>query len=108
MPAQKLSFTSPLSGLKGYALAIVSAGAGLGLSLIAQSFGFRDIPIPLFLFGIAIVSWYGGARAAALAIVLASLAFNYFFTEPLYSFYVAASDLPYFLIFVTFAVLIVW
>ncbi len=43
-----------------------------------------------------------------LAVVLASLCFDYFFVEPLYTFYIEPSELPYFVIFALFAVLVSW
>ena len=39
---------------------------------------------------------------------MASLAFNYYFTEPRYTFYVNRSDLPYYVVFILFALLITW
>jgi len=43
-----------------------------------------------------------------LAVVLSSLCFDYFFVEPLYTFNVAPSELPYFVIFALFAVIVSW
>jgi K+-sensing histidine kinase KdpD len=48
----------------------------------------------LFLFAIALTVWFGGSRPAVLGVALSSLAFNYFFTEPLYSLYIRTSELP--------------
>jgi light-regulated signal transduction histidine kinase (bacteriophytochrome) len=42
------------------------------------------------------------------ALVLAATAFNYYFTEPLYSFYIAPTDLPFYLVFILFAALLTW
>jgi PAS domain S-box-containing protein len=43
-----------------------------------------------------------------LAVVLSSLSFNYFFTEPRYTFYVERSEIPQYIIFVVFAGLLAW
>ncbi len=63
---------------------------------------------PLFLFAIAVSVWYAGLWPGVLAVVLSSLAFNYYFTEPLYTFYVARVDLPYYVVFILFASLLTW
>ena len=63
---------------------------------------------PLFLFAIAVSVWYAGLWPGVLAVVLSSLAFNYYFTEPLYTFYVARVDVPYYAVFLLFASLLTW
>src|ERR1700682_2391221 len=83
-----------LSALQGYGLAVLSVAAALGLALLLDRYGTRDIEFPLFLFAIALTVWYGGLGPGVVALILSSTLFNYFFTEPLYSFYVARGDLP--------------
>ena len=91
-----------------YGLAATSFAIALGLALLAQRYGFRSIEVPLFLFAIAVTVWYAGLGPAILAVVLSSLAFDYFFTLPLYSFYIRSSDLPYYAVFILFALLLTW
>jgi PAS domain S-box-containing protein len=91
-----------------YGLATTSFAIALGLALLAQGHGFRNVEVPLFLFAIVVTVWYAGTGPAILAVVLSSLAFDYFFTEPRYSFYVKSSELPYYAIFVLFALLLTW
>jgi len=43
-----------------------------------------------------------------LRLVLSSLVFNYFFTEPNYSFFVTTAELAYYIAFILFALLIIW
>jgi light-regulated signal transduction histidine kinase (bacteriophytochrome) len=43
-----------------------------------------------------------------LSLLLSCLLFVYFFVEPIYSIYIAPSELPYFIIFASFAALITW
>ena len=59
-----------------------------------------------FLFAIAITVWYAGTGPAVVALVLSSLAEAYFFTAPLYSLYITLSDVPYFIIYILFGLLI--
>ena len=96
------------SSVLRYGLAAASVAIALGLALLAQRHGFRNVEVPLFLFAIAVTVWYAGIGPAILAVVLSSLAFDYFFTEPLYSFYVRSSELPYYAVFILFASLVTW
>jgi signal transduction histidine kinase len=91
-----------------YGLAVLAVLVALGLALLADRYNARDVEIPLFLFAIALAAWFGGAGAGAVAFLLASTAFNYYFTEPRYTFYVTTSDLPYYGLFLLFAALIAW
>ena len=98
----------PLSAFQRYALAVISITVALAGALLIERFHVRDVEIPLFLFAVAISAWYGGIGAAALALLLSFLTFDYFFTEPLHTFYVSGSDLPYFIVFTSFASLVSW
>jgi PAS domain S-box-containing protein len=91
-----------------YGLAAASFGIALGLALLAQRYGFHNVEVPLFLFAVAVTTWYAGPRPAALAVVLSIVFFDYFFTEPRYSFYVTRSDIPYLVVFMSFASLVAW
>jgi PAS domain S-box-containing protein len=91
-----------------YSLAGVSVAISIAMALLLEHWGFRGVEFPLFLFAIAFTVWYGGNGPGALAVVASSLAFNYFFTEPRYSFYVTRLDLPYYAVFILFASLLAW
>jgi K+-sensing histidine kinase KdpD len=96
------------SAIPAYGLATLSVGAAVGAALLLQRFAVRSVEQPLFLFALAISSWYGGSRSAVLALVLSTLSFDYFFTEPRYTLNISPSDIPYFLIFASFAALVAW
>ena len=91
-----------------YGLAIVALAVALGLALLAQLQGIHNLEFPLFLIAIAVTVWYAGTAPGVLAVVLSSTIFNYFFTEPLYSFYIAPADRVDFIASVLFAVMIGW
>lgn len=91
-----------------YALAPISLAIALGAALLAHRFNFHNVEVPLLLFAVAITSWYGGSGPAFVAVVLSIISFDYFFTEPRYTFYVTTGDLPYFVIFISFASLVAW
>jgi K+-sensing histidine kinase KdpD len=91
-----------------YGLAVVAVAVALGAALLMNRSGVHDVEFPLFLLAIAVSAWYAGPGPAVLTLLLSSLAFNYFYTEPLYSFYVAGTDVPYLVVFVLFSSLLAW
>ena len=96
------------SAIQGYGLAVLSVSAALGGALLIEHLHMREVEVPLFLFAVAVSAWYGGIGAAVLALLLSCLTFDYFFVEPIHSVYISSSDLPYFIIFATFASLVTW
>jgi PAS domain S-box-containing protein len=98
----------PLSVIQRYGLAVLSVSVALGGALLLERFGFRDVEVPLFLFAVALSAWYGGTGAAAVALLLSCVGFDYFFVQPIHSLDVSSSDLPYFIVFAMFASLVTW
>lgn len=96
------------SAIQRYGLAVLSVSVALGGALLLEHFHFRDVGVPLFLFAVAVTTWYGGAGAAVLALLLSCISFAYFFVEPIHSLYITPSDLPYFIVFASFASLVTW
>jgi signal transduction histidine kinase len=90
----------------GYALAVLSVAVALGVALLLERYDFRGVEFPLLLFAVALTVWYADLGPGILSVVISSLAFNYFFTEPLHSFYVTRAELPYYLVFLLFASLV--
>lgn len=108
MPRGKQSLPKIPSAIQRYGLAILSVSVALGVAFALVRYSFRGSEFPLFLMAIAITVWYAGIGPAILTVVLSSLAFNYYFTEPYFSFYVTRADLPYYIMFVLFAMLLTW
>jgi PAS domain S-box-containing protein len=108
MARPKLQSRFAQSSVLRYGLAATSSAIALGLALLSQSYGFPNVDAPLFLFAIVVTVWYAGIGPAILAVVLSSLAFDYFFTEPRYSFYLRRSELPHYAVFILFAFLLAW
>jgi PAS domain S-box-containing protein len=94
--------------MERYGLAVVSVSLALGGALLGEHYHFRDVEVPLFLFAVAVTSWFGGVGPAVAALLLACLTFDYFFTEPLYELNISPSNLPYFIVFASFASLVTW
>jgi signal transduction histidine kinase len=89
-----------------YLLTVATVALALYASLVAERYGARNLEFPIFLFAIASTIWYPGVVPAILAVVLSSLAVDYYFTEPRYTWAIHASDIPYFTAFVAFSVLV--
>jgi len=106
MARPKLQSQFAHSPVLRYGLAATSSAIALGLALLTQRYGFHNVEVPLFLFSIAVTVWYAGIGPGILAVVLSSLAFDYFLTEPRKSFYVTSSELPDYVVFVLFAFLL--
>jgi signal transduction histidine kinase len=96
------------AGLRGYAIALLAVSLGLGAALLLGRHGFKGTEFPPLLLAIAVTVWFTRTGPAILAVLLCVTAFDYFFTEPLYSLYVSLHELPYFLMFVIFSMLISW
>jgi signal transduction histidine kinase len=89
-----------------YGFSVGCVAIAFGLSLALQHYQFRDVEAPLFAMSIAVVTWYAGNGPSALSILLSMALFDYFFTEPLYSFEISGAELPYFFIFVMWGVIV--
>jgi PAS domain S-box-containing protein len=98
----------PLSRIQRYGLAVLSVSVALGGALVLERFHFRDVEVPLFLFAVAVAAWYGGTEDAVLALILSCISFDYFFVEPLHTLDISLSDLPYYIVFASFASLVTW
>jgi PAS domain S-box-containing protein len=106
-PAKSL-LSKIFSPIQGYGLALASVAIALGLNLFLFSHTVQSVEFPIFVIAISITVWYGGPGPGIFALVLAALAFNYYFTEPYYSFYITRSELPYYATFIIFALLVTW
>jgi signal transduction histidine kinase len=94
------------SPIPRYGFSVVSVAVALGVALALQHYQFRDVDLPVLTVAIAFTTWYAGAGPSVLAVLLSSICFDYFFTEPLYSLDISSRDLPYFFIFVAWAAIV--
>ncbi len=108
MPESKPSLANIPPAIQRHGLAVLSVAIALGIALLVQRYHFRGVEFPLFLFAIALTVWYAGVGPGIVAVVLSSLAFDYFFTAPIYSLYVTTAELPYYGFFILFALLLTW
>src|ERR1700693_3375234 len=69
-----------------YGFAVVTVAIALGVALALQRYQFLEGELPALTVAIAFPTWYAGAGPSVLAVLLSSACFDYFFTEPLYTF----------------------
>jgi signal transduction histidine kinase len=104
--ADSLRLPKFLSVIQRYGVGVLSVSVAVGGALFLGRYGFHDVVDALLLFAIAITVWYAGPGPAILAVVLSSLANGYFFIEPIYSIAITRADIPHFVIFILFALLL--
>src|SRR5277367_5873547 len=91
-----------------YGFAVVALAIALALALLAVRLNFHNVEVPLFLFAIAVTAWYVGVGPTIFAVVLSVLLFDFFFLPPFYSLDISVNDIPYFIVFTSFACLVAW
>jgi K+-sensing histidine kinase KdpD len=92
---------------QSYGIALVCVAAALASSLLLQ----RLFPYPfLFLFFAAVMAsaWFGGTAPGLFAVLLSTVAVDYFFVPPFHSFAINATDTAYFAAFVLCALAASW
>jgi len=93
------------SAVWGYVIAVLSVGAAQIIS-VTPAFHMQSAPVSLFLCAVIISSWFGGAGPGLLATILCTLAFNYYFVEPLRSLAVKPLEIPRLAVFVVSALFV--
>src|SRR5580700_4646737 len=90
-----------------YGIALLCVASALCLSLLLQHL----FPYPfLFLFFAAVMAsaWFGGTAPGLFAVLLSTLAVDYYFVPPFHSFAINATDTAYFAAFVLSALAASW
>ncbi len=97
-----------VSSWAGYGIAVLSVALALLIALGLEKLGVPDVAFPLMLLAIALTAWFSIPRAAIVALLLACLGFNFFFTRPFGSLVVSAADIPFYIAFTLLASLVAW
>src|SRR3954447_11913095 len=97
---------SARSSVLGYVFSIVCFAIALALGLLIQSYGFRDAGLPVLTVAIGLTAWYAGTGALVLAVVLATVSYDFFFVAPIYSFTISPDELAHVFVFVLGAVVV--
>jgi K+-sensing histidine kinase KdpD len=109
-PAAKVAATRHSSGrlIFRYGMALGSIAAATALGFFAERCNLHESIFTIYLLAVALTSWYAGAWPAVTAFAVGELAFDYFFTPPLYSLSVTRQDIAYFPVFTLFSGLLIW
>src|SRR2546422_11149589 len=67
-----------------YGLALGSVAAATALGFLADRCDLHESVFTLFVLAVALTSWFAGVWPAVVAFGFGALAFNYYFTGPLY------------------------
>jgi K+-sensing histidine kinase KdpD len=95
------------SVIRRNAIALTSVAAALGVTLLLQHL----FPYPfLFLFFAAVMTsaWFGGTAPGLFAVLLSTLAVDYFFVPPFHSFVINTTDTAYFISFIICTAVASW
>lgn len=90
-----------------YGLAVLAVAIAVLLTFASEWFGLSSRSAA-FLAAILLTGWYAGTGPLVVAMVLSTLAFDYFFLPPLYTIGLEPRPDPYMVWFLLFAVLAAW
>jgi PAS domain S-box-containing protein len=91
-----------------YGLALGSVVGAIALGFLADWFNLQESIFTFFVLAVALTSWYAGVWPAIIAFIVGALAFNYFFTPPLYKMSFTREDFAYSFVFALFTGLLIW
>ena len=86
-----------------YGIGVLSVASALGVALPLRGV---DITVPPFLMAIAVTVWYAGIGPGVLAVVLSIGSLDYFVIPPTSQIEIGLVHLPYFVVFMLFALVI--
>lgn len=89
-----------------YGLALALTAAAIPLTFYLQRLVSHPFLL-LFHLAVMLAAWFGGRGPALLAVVLSTLAFNYFFLEPT-GLWVGINNVPYLIAFTVSALIVGW
>jgi PAS domain S-box-containing protein len=91
-----------------YGLALGSVVGAIALGFLADWFNLQESIFTFFVLAVALTSWYAGVWPGIIAFIVGALAFNYFFTPPLYRMSFTREDFAYSFVFALFTGLLIW
>lgn len=92
-----------------YALAPSSVAAALIFSLVVRRHFHLQYPLAWFFLAAVVVSvWYGGTGPGLVALILSTLAIDYFFFPPLYTWALNPAEARYLILFFVGSLLTIW
>jgi signal transduction histidine kinase len=96
-------------GAAPYLLSIIAVAAALGVRLLLQRLGVvgtSEMRMTFFLYAIAVSAWYLGTGPGVVAAILSGLVYDYFLRDSHHSLRITPAQMPFYLAFVLFAVIV--
>jgi light-regulated signal transduction histidine kinase (bacteriophytochrome) len=91
-----------------YGVAVGSVVVATLAGLLLDRLHLHEAVFTFYVIAVAVSSWYAGAGPAILAFVAGALAFDYYFTVPLYTISFTRENFAYFLAATVFALFLIW
>ena len=109
-PAAKTAAPRHSSGriIFRYGLALGSVAAATAIGFLADRCDLHESVFTLFVLAVALTSWFAGVWPAVVAFGVGALAFNYYFTGPLYGISFTREDFAYLSVFALLSGLLIW
>jgi PAS domain-containing protein len=92
-----------------YFLAVISVATALAVRLLLQRLGIvgaSEMRMTFFLYAIAVSAWYLGTWPGVVAAILSGLVYDYFLRDSHHSFRITPNQVPSYVAFVLFAVIV--
>src|SRR3954451_12610736 len=89
--------------IPGYLLSVLSVAGAAGVTLLLGDYTFRT---PFFFVAILVSTWFGGRGPGLFAVLLSTLAINFFILEPRFAFLFGFRDLLHLAVFLFCALVI--
>src|SRR5579862_6157239 len=105
--ARALDANRPISVIARFALALAIVATALAVTRLLQSV-ISTAGYVFFYAGVVACAWFCGKWPGWLAVVLSTLAVEYFFVTPIHSFRVDRESLPIFVEFAASALVVGW
>jgi len=106
-PVKQASALGSSMPLRAYGQALLFVSAAL-LSTLALQRLFSHPFLFLFFAAVMVSAWFGGTAPGFFAVLLSTIAVDYFFVSPVYSFAINATELSYFAGFVVCSLVASW
>ncbi|HEY0528241.1 MAG TPA: ATP-binding protein [Gemmatimonadaceae bacterium] len=97
----------PIFPVMRYVVAVVSVGFALLLAQLLELY-FVGGPVSLVICAVIVSAWFGGMRAAALAVALSLLGFDWYFVRPVHSLAMASDEIPRVILMVVVSLFVGW
>jgi light-regulated signal transduction histidine kinase (bacteriophytochrome) len=105
LPRMERPSRSAVAAALSYGVAVAAVAFSTVVTLLLNDPTIRST---LFFPAILLTTWFGGSGPGLVAVGLAALSYNFFFTTPRFTLYVGARDIPDYAVFLVSALIVGW